>query len=64
VEAGICGLKADNGFFRRGDQREPHDSGKTVSFETLADLGVVYRQFPIDAEGKWKETIGESAGHG
>jgi hypothetical protein len=25
---------------------------------------VVYRQFPIDAEGKWKETIGESAGHG
>ncbi|GFZ44810.1 acireductone dioxygenase [iron(II)-requiring] [Saitozyma sp. JCM 24511] len=40
-----------------GDQREPHDSGKTVSFETLAKLGVVYRQFPIDAEGKWEETI-------
>lgn len=30
----------------KGDQREPHDSGKEVSEETLAKLGVVYHHCP------------------
>ncbi|KAJ5248937.1 hypothetical protein N7468_000388 [Penicillium chermesinum] len=29
-----------------GDQREPHDSGREVSEETLAKLGVFYRHCP------------------
>ncbi|KKK14190.1 hypothetical protein P175DRAFT_0559586 [Aspergillus ochraceoroseus IBT 24754] len=29
-----------------GDQREPHDSGRLVTEEYLASLGVIYRHFP------------------
>jgi hypothetical protein len=31
-----------------------------VSLSTLAQLGVTYRHFPIDEEGKWEAEIGES----
>lgn len=40
-----------------GDQRLAHDSGNNVSVQTLADLGVVYRTIPIDADGKWQAEI-------
>ncbi|KAJ5902544.1 Acireductone dioxygenase ARD family [Penicillium taxi] len=33
-----------------GDQREPHDSGRAVSEETLASLGVFYRRCPTVEE--------------
>jgi hypothetical protein len=41
----------------RGDQREPHHSGEDVSLELLGERGVVYREFPIDSEGKWEKDI-------
>ena len=44
----------------RGDQREAHDSGSSVSLEALKDFGVTYRQIPIDDEGKWENEISES----
>ena len=37
-------------YLRQGDQREPHDSGRAVSEEKLASLGVLYHHCPtIDA---------------
>ena len=41
----------------RGDQREAHHSGEDVSLEVLGELGVIYREFPIDSEGKWEKDI-------
>lgn len=32
--------------FRQGDQREEHDSGRSVSEEFLSNLGVLYRRCP------------------
>lgn len=39
----------------------PHDTGKSVSVEQLADLGVVYSSIPIDEEGRWQKEIDEFA---
>ena len=33
-----------------GDQREPHDSGRTVSPETLQKLGIIYKHCPTVAD--------------
>lgn len=44
----------------RGDQREAHDSGNSVSLDALKDFGVTYRQVPVDDDGKWENEIGES----
>lgn len=33
-------------MFIQGDQREPHDSGRAVSEEVLANLGVLYHHCP------------------
>lgn len=41
----------------RGDQREPHDSGNSISSSTLADLGVIYKEIPIEEDGKWEGEV-------
>ena len=33
-----------------GDQREPHDSGRPVSPETLQQLGIIYKHCPTVAD--------------
>ncbi|KAF1971808.1 1,2-dihydroxy-3-keto-5-methylthiopentene dioxygenase [Bimuria novae-zelandiae CBS 107.79] len=33
-----------------GDQREPHDSGRAVSPETLKELGIIYKHCPTVAD--------------
>ena len=43
----------------RGDQRELHDSGKAIDTQTLAELGVIYREIPIDEAGTWENTISQ-----
>ncbi|KAH9850482.1 1,2-dihydroxy-3-keto-5-methylthiopentene dioxygenase [Lenzites betulinus] len=40
-----------------GDQRLPHDSGRPVSFETLAALGVLYWRIPVDGPGGWESQV-------
>ena len=40
-----CALK-----FHQGDQREDHDSGRSVSVEYLSRLGVLYRHCPSVAD--------------
>lgn len=35
---------------QQGDQREPHDSGRAVSEEKLASLGVIYKHCPTIAD--------------
>lgn len=40
-------------IYLQGDQREPHDSGRAVSEDKLASLGVLYKHCPtIDAVDK------------
>jgi protein tyrosine phosphatase (PTP) superfamily phosphohydrolase (DUF442 family) len=43
----------------RGDQREQHDSGTSVSIEALKDFGLTYEHIPVDDAGKWEGQIGE-----
>ncbi|CAD6573896.1 MAG: 1,2-dihydroxy-3-keto-5-methylthiopentene dioxygenase [Tremellales sp. Tagirdzhanova-0007] len=43
-----------------GDQREPHE-GDAVSLITLAELGVIYKEIPVDDGGKWEKTLDEFA---
>ncbi|TYJ54523.1 1,2-dihydroxy-3-keto-5-methylthiopentene dioxygenase [Cryptococcus floricola] len=40
-----------------GDQRLPHDTGKYLSEEILAKLGVTYKFIPIDEQEQWKNSI-------
>ncbi|WRT63382.1 1,2-dihydroxy-3-keto-5-methylthiopentene dioxygenase [Kwoniella shivajii] len=40
-----------------GDQRLPHDSGNPISHKSLSDLGVIYKQIPIDDEKEWEKEI-------
>ncbi|WWC97274.1 1,2-dihydroxy-3-keto-5-methylthiopentene dioxygenase [Kwoniella sp. B9012] len=44
-----------------GDQRLPHDSGNPISLNTLSELGVIYKEIPIDEEKKWEKEIDEFA---
>ena len=50
-------MRADTAGFS-GDQREPHE-GDAVSLITLAELGVIYKEIPVDDGGKWEKTLGE-----
>ncbi|KAJ6076754.1 hypothetical protein N7499_008735 [Penicillium canescens] len=43
-----------------GDQREPHDSGRAVSEEKLASLGVLYKHCPTIAD---VDTIAQERGY-
>jgi protein tyrosine phosphatase (PTP) superfamily phosphohydrolase (DUF442 family) len=43
----------------RGDQREQHDSGTSVSIEALKDFGLTYEYIPVDDAGKWESDIGK-----
>ncbi|WWC85498.1 1,2-dihydroxy-3-keto-5-methylthiopentene dioxygenase [Kwoniella dendrophila CBS 6074] len=40
-----------------GDQRLPHDSGNPISLSTLKDLGVIYKEIPINEDKKWEDEI-------
>lgn len=40
-----------------GSPSEPHDSGREVDVSILKAMGVLYWSIPVDAEGKWQETI-------
>jgi len=44
-----------------GDQNLPHDSGRSVSAETLQTNGVLYWSIPIDEAGRWQEQIDQVA---
>lgn len=44
-----------------GDQRLLHDSGNSVSEETLKSVGVLHWSIPIDDSGKWEHQIDEVA---
>jgi protein tyrosine phosphatase (PTP) superfamily phosphohydrolase (DUF442 family) len=46
-------------LIRRGDQREQHDSGTSVSIEALKDFGLTYEHIPVDDAGKWEGDIGK-----
>jgi protein tyrosine phosphatase (PTP) superfamily phosphohydrolase (DUF442 family) len=43
----------------RGDQREEHNGGTSVSLEALKDFGVTYKHIPVDDGGKWESEIGK-----
>jgi protein tyrosine phosphatase (PTP) superfamily phosphohydrolase (DUF442 family) len=43
----------------RGDQREEHNSGTSVSLEALKHFGVTYQHIPVDDGGNWEEEISE-----
>ncbi|KAI0631852.1 1,2-dihydroxy-3-keto-5-methylthiopentene dioxygenase [Trametes polyzona] len=40
-----------------GEQHLPHDSGKAVSLETLAALGVLYWRISVDSPEGWEKQI-------
>lgn len=44
-----------------GDQRLPHDSGKSVSEQTLGSIGVLHWSIPIDEAGTWEQQIDQVA---
>ncbi|EGN99906.1 hypothetical protein SERLA73DRAFT_180203 [Serpula lacrymans var. lacrymans S7.3] len=44
-----------------GDQRLPHDSGNSVSDETLKSIGVLHWHIPIDEEGLYERKVDEVA---
>jgi protein tyrosine phosphatase (PTP) superfamily phosphohydrolase (DUF442 family) len=46
-------------LINRGDQREQHDSGTSVSIEALKDFGLTYEHIPVDDAGKWEGLIGK-----
>ena len=44
-----------------GDQRLPHDSGKSVSEQTLRSIEVLHWFIPIDEAGTWEQQINQIA---
>lgn len=44
-----------------GDQRLLHDSGKSVSEQTLESIGVLHWSIPIDEAGTWEQQINQVA---
>ncbi|KAI0795660.1 Acireductone dioxygenase [Abortiporus biennis] len=40
-----------------GDERLPHDTGRSVSTELLKSLGVLHWSVPVDDKGEWEEEI-------
>lgn len=44
-----------------GDQSSPHDSGVSVSTESLQENGILYWSIPIDFEGRWEEQVDQIA---
>lgn len=44
-----------------GDQRLLHDSGNSVSEETLKSIGVLHWSIPIDENGTWESQINQVA---
>ena len=44
-----------------GDQRFPHDSGRSVSVDQLKSIGAGYWSIPVPESGEWEAKINEAA---